>query len=245
MCFHTSQTKKVVELEKRYKVQLSDNNVRVDFDAPKYHLNGFAHPKMLIIPQEASAVLAPALWGVVPNSKKPEQIASYYKEAVRFGGGINAQSEKLFEHFIYKHSALTRRCIIPVTGFFEPHTYKAKKYPFYIKSNTDDVLSLAGLYTLVGHVPTFTILTKKASPLFAKIHNKKDRQPVILQKDYEQEWLKANLNANDVQALLNSNYKDATLQTYTVSKDLFSPKIDSNKASILEEVTYEEKHLYK
>ena len=240
MCFHTSQTQKVVALEKRYKVQLSDNNVKADYDAPKYHLNGFAHPQMLIIPQEASHVLAPALWGVVPPYKKPEQISAYYKEAVRYGGGINAQSEKLFDHFIYKESALTRRCIIPVTGFFEPHTYKTKKYPFYIKSKIDDVLSLAGLYTLVGRVPTFTILTKEASPLFAKIHNKKNRQPVILQKDYEGEWLKNNLNQNDVQALLDSHFKESALQNFTVSRDLFSPKVDSDKSTILEVVTYDD-----
>src|SRR5690606_21414625 len=101
MCFHTSQTKKVVELENRYNVSLTDDDARDAYDIPRYHLNGFAHPDMLIIPQEEPSVLAPALWGIVPNNKKPEQLGAYYKEAVKYGGGLNAQSEKLFEHFIY------------------------------------------------------------------------------------------------------------------------------------------------
>lgn len=239
MCFHTSQTKKVIELENRYDATITKDDAREVYDIPRYHLNGFAHPDMLIIPQEGSSVLAPALWGIVPNNKKQEQIRDYYKEAVRYGGGLNAQSEKLFNHFIYKHSALTRRCIIPVTGFFEPHEYKSKKYPFHIKHKDNDVLSLAGLYTIIDSVVTFTILTKKASPLFAKIHNKKNRQPIILNRDFEQDWLKDDLNENGVKELINLNYNEDLLSAFTVSRDLFSPSINSDIPSIIDEVKYE------
>ncbi len=239
MCFHTSQTKKVVELENRYNVSLSDDDARDAYDIPRYHINGFSHPDMLIIPQEEPSVLAPSLWGIVPGNKKPEQLSAYYKEAVKYGGGLNAQSEKLFDHFIYKHSALTRRCIVPVTGFFEPHEYKSKKYPFHIKQKDNEVLSLAGLYTLVGDVVTFTILTKKASPLFAKIHNKKNRQPIILQKEFEQDWLKDDLNQNGIKELINLNFNEEELNTYTVSRDLFQIKVNTDTESIIDEVKYE------
>lgn len=239
MCFHTSQTKKVVELENRYKVTLSDDEARDAYDIPRYHINGFSHPDMLIIPQEKSTVLANAFWGIVPGNKSTEQISDYYKESVQFGGGLNAQSEKLFNHFIYKNSAFTRRCIIPVTGFFEPHEYKSKKYPFHIKSKNEDVLSLAGLYTLVEDVVTFTILTKQASPLFAKIHNKKNRQPVILHKDFEKDWLKNDLNQNGIMELINLNFNEEDLSAYSVSKELFSPNINSDTPSIINKVEYE------
>ncbi len=127
MCFHTSQTKKVVELENRFNVNLYDDEARDAYDIPSYHLNGFAHPDMLVIPQEEPSVLTVGRWGIAPSKTQPENLSNYYKEAVRYGGGLNAQSEKLFNHFIYKHSALTKRCIIPVTGFYEPHEYKKKK----------------------------------------------------------------------------------------------------------------------
>lgn len=239
MCFHTSQTKKVLELESRYDVSLSDSYAREAYDIPRYHLNGFTHPHMLIIPQEKSSVLAHALWGIVPQNKDSEEISDYYKEAVRFGGGLNAQSEKLQEHFIYKKSVKSRRCIIPVTGFFEPHEYQGKKYPYFIKDKNDDVLSLAGIYTIINQVVTFTILTKPASPLFSKIHNKKNRQPVILDKDFEQNWLRADLNEGGINELINLNYNENEFKAYTVSRDLFSPLIDSDCSSIIEEVKYE------
>ncbi|WP_417619849.1 SOS response-associated peptidase [Oceanihabitans sediminis] len=239
MCFHTSQTQKVKKLEKRYNVSLTKENLREKYNTPRYHLNGFAHPDMLMIPQEGPAAITPALWGIVPENKKQEEITAYYKEAVRFGGGLNAQSEKLFQHFIYKKAALTRRCIIPVTGFFEPHDYKGKKYPFHIKNKENKLISLAGIYTIVGNAVTFTILTKKASPLFAKIHNKKFRQPILLPKEVEQDWLKDDLNENNIKEIIQLNYNEEELSTYTVSRDLFSPKVNSDTQSIIQKVHYE------
>ena len=127
-----------------------------------------------------------------------------------------------------------------MTGFFEPHEHKGKKYPFHIKHKEDDVLSLAGLYTILNNVVTFTILTKKASPLFAKIHNKKNRQPVILQKDFEQDWIKDDLNENGIKELTNLDYQEHNLSTYTVSRDLFSPKVYSDVETIIEKMEYPE-----
>ncbi len=240
MCFHTSQTKKITILENRFKVTLHKESLRPFFDNPAFHLNGFAHPDMLIILQEEPSVLVPSKWGIVPQNKKRDQIESYYKEAVKFGGGLNAQSEKLFNHFLYKQTANTRRCIIPVTGFYEPHDHKGKKYPFYISRKDEDILGLAGIYTLIEGIPTFSILTKKASPLFEKIHNQKKRQPILLQQTNEQEWLTDNLNEQDITAIINNTYPEEELNPYTVSKDLFSPKINSNTPEIINRVTYQD-----
>jgi putative SOS response-associated peptidase YedK len=133
MCFHTSTTHKVNKLEEHFKVNLNSENLRPIFDKPNYHLNGFTHPNMLVIPQEKKDVLAPGVWGIVPSNKNSKEIKDYYKEAIKYGGGLNAQSEKLFQHYLYKESAMSRRCIIPVTGFFEPHEHNKKKYPFFIQ----------------------------------------------------------------------------------------------------------------
>lgn len=239
MCFHTAQIKTVNKLEKRYQVKLTTPEVREKFDTPRYHINGFAHPSLLVIPQEAPTVIAPGLWGIIPKTKKSSQINAYYKDAMRFGGGLNAQSEKLYDHFIYKQSSLTNRCLIPVTGFFEPHEYRSKKYPIHIKRQDNDVLSLAGLYTLIDGIITFTILTKTASPLFAKIHNKKKRQPLLLPQDLEGAWLNPELNKKDLKALIEVNYPENELQTFTVSRDLFSPKVNSDTPHILNQVSYD------
>ena len=130
MCYQTRQIRTVKDLELQFRVGLINEAYRGQFDQPAYHLNGFAHPNMLVIPQERNEALVPGVWGIAPLHTQPDGIKAYYKESVRYGSGLNAQSEKLFNHFIYKHSALTRRCIIPVSGFFEPHEHEKKKYPY-------------------------------------------------------------------------------------------------------------------
>lgn len=243
MCFHVAIWKEPEYWEKEFKVKISDERIRPIMSKPHYHLNGFSHPNMLVIPQEKTDVLAPGVWGIVPHYKEPNEIKDYYKEAVKYGGGLNAQSEKLFNHFIYKESVMNHRCIIPVDGFFEPHDHKKKKYPFYIKGKEDRGLALAGIYSVIGTYITFSILTKKASPMFEKIHNLKKRQPVILNQENTKDWLSGDLNEEGVKELVNLYFDENHLEAYAVSKDLFSPKVDSDVESILNPMHYEELNL--
>ncbi|MDW5288879.1 SOS response-associated peptidase [Formosa sp. PL04] len=238
MCFHTATTHKTKKLEKHHGIKLSSEEVRSIFDKPQYHLNGFAHPNMLVIPQQKPEVIAPGVWGIVPSNKPPNQIKPYYKEAVKYGSGLNARAEKLFDHFIYRNAIYEQRCIIPVTGFFEPHEYEKKKYPFFIQNSNQEPLSLAGIYTIIDTYVTFSIITKEASPLFAKIHNLKKRQPLILDTEQSKEWLSPNLTDTNIKNLVQVNYPKEQLQAYTVCKDLFSPKVDSNVCTILDKVDY-------
>jgi len=238
MCYHISQTKIARQIERQYDVSLHDEKLREFFDRPTFHLNGFSHPKMLIIPQEETSVLTAAHWGIAPSKTQAHKLTEYYKQSIRFGGGLNAQSEKLFDHFIYKYSALSKRCLIPVTGFFEPHEHNKKKYPYYIHRANNESFTLAGIYTILDQVITFAVLTKDASPLFASIHNMRKRQPVILTKEIEQEWLKDSLTEIQVKELITPTYPENDLEAYTVSKDLFNPRIDSDTPTILDKVTY-------
>jgi DNA-binding NarL/FixJ family response regulator len=123
MCFHTSHTQKVKKVENRFKVQLIDDALRETYDTPHFHNNGFEHLNSLIIPQQKATHLIPATWGIVPPTKKVSDIKEYYKQQLKYGSGLNARSEKLFDYWLYEKSAFTKRCIIPVSGFFEPHEY--------------------------------------------------------------------------------------------------------------------------
>tara|TARA_R110001583_G_scaffold187206_1_gene348299 strand:+ start:3235 stop:3966 length:732 start_codon:yes stop_codon:yes gene_type:complete len=237
MCFHTSHTKKVKKVENRFNVKLIDDALRETYNTPHYHNNGFEHLNSLIIPQQKATHLIPATWGIVPPTKKVSEVKEYYKQQLKYGSGLNARSEKLFNYWLYQKSAYTKRCIIPVTGFFEPHEYNNKKYPIHIKHKDDAIIGLAGIYTVVENIVTYTILTKSASPLFAKIHNKKLRQPIILSKDVETDWLNTSLSENEVKELLNIPFDDNKIEAFTVSKDLFNSRIDSNVANILQEDT--------
>ena len=240
MCAHTSQISKVEQLEEVYKVNLSDESQRDKFDQPHYHIIGFTHSQMLIIPQEKPSVLAAATWGIAPEDKKVNELKDYYKEAAKFGGGINARSEKVFNHFLYKQSIYKKRCIIPISAFFEPHDHDGNKYPFVFKPKDKDFLSLAGIYTRIENKVTFAILTQEASSLFAKIHNKKNRQPVIFDDKQVSQWLDNDLDKKEIEDLLKTKYDEDQLDYYPVSTDLFSPKVNSDVEEILDKVEYEE-----
>tara|TARA_R110002033_G_scaffold36131_1_gene74446 strand:- start:790 stop:1353 length:564 start_codon:yes stop_codon:yes gene_type:complete len=182
------------------------------------------------------------MWGIMPQNATGAYYKKYYKEAARFGAGLNAQSEKLFDHFIYKYSAMTKRCVIPVNGFYEPHTARKKfKIPFYFERKNEALMSLAGLYTTTKDgYNTFTILTKAATPLFKKIHNTKNRRPIILRDAEVHVWLNNDLCEEDIQNLMEDDMDDTAIKAYPISKDLYNPKVDSNRANIIEEVKYEE-----
>ena len=136
---------------------------------------------------------------------------------------------------MYEKAAFVKRCIIPVTGFFEPYHYNNQSYPIHIKRKDADLIGLAGIYTVVENIVTYTILTKNASPLFGKIHNKKLRQPVIIPKDLEKDWLDTSLHQAEIEQLIATPYKDVEIDAYAVSKDLFNSRVDSNTASILKQ----------
>ena len=240
MCYKTSDTKTVKEKEQHYKVKIAEERFRSIFDKPRYHINGFAHPNMLIIPMERKDLLAPGVWGIVPEGKTGEDIKPYYKESVKYGSGLNAQSEKLFSHYLYREASMVRRCVIPVTGFFEPHHQKNKSFPYYISSGKNELLSLAGIYNVIDTYITFSILTQKASPLFEHIHNKKKRQPLILNEDGVEEWLNPDSSMEIIKKLVQQHYPEEKLDYYTVSKDLYSTKMDTDFPNILDRINYPE-----
>ncbi len=259
MCYATAQNKTISELEKAMSVIARLPEFMDDDDLHRYHINGFAkhhmnggkkvaeHPIMLVQPQENPKFLTPIMWGLIPRWESGEDAAEYYKKTIGYGSGLNAQSEKLFSSRMYMDSAENRRCIVPVTGFFEPHTTPVKvkgkpfKVPFMFQRRDKQVIKLAGIYefTKDNHV-TFSILTRKATPLFEKIHNTKKRRPVILHDEQAGEWLDNSTKRNDLENIIASDMPDELLLAQPISKDLYSPKVESNSPNISDPVHYKE-----
>ena len=48
---------------------------------------------------------------------------------------------------------------------------------------------------------TYTVLTTRANPLMAHIHNTKQRQPVIIPPEHYEAWLSPDLSPEQVKAL--------------------------------------------
>lgn len=58
-----------------------------------------------------------------------------------------------------------------------------------------DITYLAGLYRIEEGYPVFVVLTTAPSPLLSEIH---DRMPVLLPKEYVEEWIRPKTNPSEI-----------------------------------------------
>lgn len=126
-------------------------------------------------------------WGFVPGWSKDLSFGSHL---------INARSETVAEKPAFRHAIKYRRCIIPVSGFYEWDHDGDKKQPYYIQLAGHLPMCLAGLWEQWkapdgGELETFAILTTTANRLVAPLH---DRMPVILHPDTFTLWLNRNMH---------------------------------------------------
>jgi putative SOS response-associated peptidase YedK len=142
-----------------------------------------------------------ASWGLIP---------SWAKDANRASNAINARVESISEKPTFKSAFKSRRCLIPVTGYYEWATELGKykpKQPFYISHKNKSSLAIAGLYEnwinpeSKQSVQSAAIITREAVGILAPIHH---RMPVILPKDLWSTWLSSkSLLPNEIDDYLN------------------------------------------
>lgn len=147
-------------------------------------------------------------WGLVPAwSKSPET-------AVKM---INARADTVHEKPAYRQAFASRRCLLPVDGYYEWQTIesasggKPRKQPFFVNRVDGAPLALAGLYEFwrdrsapadhpQGWLVTCTIVTTEAEPLLAPVH---ERMPLFLQRETFADWLDPGLDdAEQARSLL-------------------------------------------
>lgn len=96
---------------------------------------------------------------------------------------INARSETAFEKKTFRESLLSRRCIIPSTGFYEWNKEK-KKYLFHMEDT--NTLYMAGLYNNYGGESRYVVLTTEANESMQDTHN---RMPLVIPKSDIGAWI--------------------------------------------------------
>src|SRR5215471_9838827 len=121
-------------------------------------------------------------WGLIPPWEK--QFSTKIST-------INARSEGVFESRLYKSHVVKRRCIVPISGFFEWKREGTSKCPFKIFLKDSPIMALAGIWSTwhegsPDEGKSFSIVTTSANPVMEKIH---DRMPVILRVDQFDDWL--------------------------------------------------------
>ena len=232
MCFNYSLYTSVKSLEARFKAQ----SVK-EYFGPVYHAGAFTFLKMPVISNEANDTINFYNWGLIPNWVKNDTKANEIKKFT-----LNARSETVFEKPSFRSSIISKRCLIPATGFFEWQHINKEKIPYYIFLPEQDIFSFAGIWDNYinddkKEIHSFSIITCEANPFMLNIHNTKKRMPVILSPQEESVWLDENLNRNEINNLIKK--KDYNFEAYTINKSLGNIKINSNTVDILKKYNYE------
>lgn len=238
MCFHKSLVATTPELEARYDATMPTS---AHFE-PVYHANAYQFPTWPILTHQEPGQFQMMHWGLVPRWTKSGDDAAEIRTRT-----INARSETIYDKPSFRSAAQGgKRCLIPVTGFYEWYTLGSKKFPFYITMTDQKITSIAGLWDEwpdpeTGELSrTYTLLTTDANPLLAAIHNSKKRMPCVLTPDAEHAWLHEDLSELDALALLEKQYPAQQMHSYSISKRITSRTDPSDVPEVLQPSTYAE-----
>ena len=202
-------------LEGRYGARLVEGVTFQGLVNARYNIAPSSHTP--IITSENSEEFQLGHWGYLPTWANKQSKAT----AV-----INARSETVFEKPYFKSSIITRRCIIPVTGFFEWHRSGSKKTPFRFHMD-GELFSLAGIYTTSkdengDEMPHYAILTTHANALMQRVH---ERIPVILEQEAEDDWVSDEIDEHAMVGLFKP-YKVKGLKKDEISSLVNNPRND-------------------
>ena len=238
MCFHKSLAVTVPELEARYEATVPTSAQL----KPVYHANAYQFPTWPILTHQHPVQFQMMHWGLIPHWAKTNHDATEIRTRT-----INARSETVYDKPSFRSAAQTgKRCLIPVTGFYEWHTLGSKKFPFYITASDQKIVSIAGLWDEwvdpeTGEIAqTYTLLTTEANPLLAAIHNTRQRMPCVLTPDAEHAWLHDDLTEADALALLGNQYPANRMHSYSISKRITSRTEPSDVPDVMASSTYPE-----
>ena len=150
-------------------------------------------------------------WGLVPSWAKDKNLAIKL---------INARGETAHEKPSFRSAFMSRRCLMPASGWYEWKVADGKKQPYAI--SPAEPFAFAGLWEFWKPEGLYTcsILTTAAAPSISNIH---DRMPLVLQQraDFDQ-WLTG--SAEDAKALIKPF--DGQLTASKVSTRVNNPNND-------------------
>lgn len=96
---------------------------------------------------------------------------------------INARSETAAEKRMFGKSLMTRRCVVPSTGFYEWDSEKQKRL---FQLSDSGSLYMAGLYNDYQGERRYVIMTTAANESIINVH---DRMPVIVPREQINRWI--------------------------------------------------------
>jgi len=176
MCGRFAQVIKHEQLKKlldELDIANRDEQIEINYNvAPTQVVSAF-------IATKEARLLSRFRWGLIPSWSR--DVPKYQM--------INVRADTILEKKTFKAGLQYRRCLIPVSGFYEWR--KSDKQPFFITSSTGEPLLLAGICEYWNgcdgsFVQSCAVLTTEPNDKTKEIH---DRMPVILGGQTAQTWM--------------------------------------------------------
>ncbi len=153
-------------------------------------------------------------WGLIPSwLKDPRSLGSPL---------INARAETASEKPAFRGAMRHRRCLVPVTGFYEWTGNRKARQPHLIRMKDQELFALAGIWEdWLGadgsQIETMAILTTAANDEMARLH---DRMPVIIESAHFHRWLDCRPGSAEVVLDLLTPLRAGRLTTTPVNRKL-------------------------
>lgn len=221
MCGRMTITKSEGEIAARFDAEFDDQEggYAANYNAAPTHL-------LPIITASAPKCIQLYRWGLIPFWAKDEKVG--YKM-------INARIETLMEKSAFNTAARSRRCIVPMDGFYEWQRNGKLKTPYRISMKDESLFSAAGLWeswtdAKGNNILSFTVITQPPNDLMQDIH---DRMPAILTQDQESQWLNQAIPAAEAIAMIQP-YPSDLMRAYQVDNRV--GKVSENDPHLLDPV---------
>lgn len=229
MCYDISFTIDFKEIKSYFPDLVLDGDIELNYDAT-IHIMGHSHglhPIVYVNRDDMQLHCRPMEWGCIPFYVKDEK--QFIKQRATM---LNARSERILgDDKSYWFKIRNRRCLIPLSGFFEHRAIKGwkKKVPYYITLKEQPMFFVPGLYS-VAELPdkdtgemikrwTFTLITRNANEVMSHIHNDGEnngRMPLLLPFDMAEDFLQDNLSPDRYKEILNFEMPSEELRYHPV-----------------------------
>lgn len=152
---------------------------------------------------------------------------------------LNSTCEKVF--WQHKDLIYSKRCIIPVDGYFEFYHFKGKTYPHFIFPKDKTMFYLGGIWNSMVNTKTgeitdsFSIITTPPNEITRKLHNNPDapngpRMLLIIEKEKAAGFLDPKLPTSQIKEFL---------VPYDHTKILYHPTIPFLRKEFVEQAKTE------
>lgn len=228
MCYDISFTISLRKLSDYFPDMVFDEQLEMKFEPVHIIGHNYAEHPVIYRKNEDNQLHCRLMeWGCIPFYVKDAKAFTRQRATM-----LNARSERILNDTkSYWYKIRNKRCLIPITGFYEHREVKnfKKKIPYYIRLKDQPVFYLPGLYSVaelidketgeVKKVFTFTLLTTVANSTMLQIHNggeNSGRMPLMLPFQKSMQWLSEDLTDEEYKEILNFQMPSEDLDFKTV-----------------------------